>query len=37
VPEATDAVGGVVLADGGEPDADLDIEATPMLMLVVST
>ena len=32
-PRAAEAEGGVVLADGGEPDADLDIEATPMLVL----
>lgn len=36
VPRAMDAVGGVVLADRGEPDADFDIKATPMLVLVVS-
>jgi hypothetical protein len=33
VPGAAEAEGGVVLADGGEPDADLDIEAAPMLVL----
>ena len=26
---AAEAEGGVVLADGGEPNADLDIEAAP--------
>lgn len=33
MPGAAEAEGGVVLADGGEPDADLDIEAAPMLVL----
>jgi hypothetical protein len=31
-PGAVEAEGGVVLADGGESNADLDIEATPMLV-----
>jgi hypothetical protein len=29
---ATEAEGGVVLADGDEPDVDLDIEVDPMLV-----
>jgi hypothetical protein len=32
VPGATEAEGGVVLADGGAPDADLEEEATPMFV-----
>ena len=31
-PGAAEAEGGVVLADGGEPDADLEEEATPMFV-----
>jgi hypothetical protein len=31
-PGATEAEGGVVLVDGGEPDADLEEEAAPMLV-----
>jgi hypothetical protein len=31
-PGAAKAEGGVVLADGGEPEADLDIEAALMLV-----
>jgi hypothetical protein len=31
-PGAAEAEGGVVLADGGELDADLDLEAAPMLV-----
>jgi hypothetical protein len=31
VPGATKTEGGVVLADGGEPDADLEEEVAPMV------
>lgn len=31
-PGAVEAEGGVVLADGGEPDTDLAIEVAPMLV-----
>jgi hypothetical protein len=31
-PGAAEVEGGVVLADGGEPNADLEKEATPMLV-----
>jgi hypothetical protein len=32
VPGAAEAEGGVVLADGGEPDADLDLEPASMFV-----